>query len=311
MREWEKSELNRDIHNAIYNDDYLWIVCHGPPRSSKTTLALWCAYAVYENWDDVLKATVFNLQSVLHRIENGIPKRVFTSNGLHERVPIIIYDDFGVHSNKADTQHSSGWDIFKGSFDALGTEIAVLLATMVDASEPTQQLQNKYNAELTVNFKGQYKYDKIRWEQDFRGFRTRIKKTWIENGDFPTLPLEVYREYDSMRKELVKESFVRMHDAFATDYLEQILKMLKEDDLKLSRLIDKRGPTTYNFAKEELGETYKDALCRCRARNLILPTHMEGTSYKLDLSKLGKDVLEEWEKRDMDKKLNIHITESP
>lgn len=158
MTVWESSRLFRDIRNAILDDGYIWAVVHGPPRSSKTTLALWAAYSVYEDWEKVLKATVFNLPSVIHRIQNGIPERWPTVNGLHMRFPLLIWDDYGVFSNKADTKHSTSFDIFKGSFDALGTELAVLMATMVDAEEATSQLQNKYNAEVTVNSKGNYKY---------------------------------------------------------------------------------------------------------------------------------------------------------
>jgi hypothetical protein len=294
---WQESQLFKDIHSAIYDDSYLWMVIHGPPRSSKTTLALLAAYAIYEDWDKVLEATVFTLPGLIHRIKNGKPERWPTTNGLHNRVPVIIYDDFGVHSNKADTQRSSAFDVFKGAFDALGTELGVLLATMVSASSATQQLQDKYNAEVTVSTKGKYKYDKVEWLQDYRGFKPRMKKIWIEDGTFEAIPERVYKEYDVMRHELVQEAFVRIEDALSFDLLENTLKMVKPADIELLKLIDKQGPIKYDVAKEQLGDEYKLTFTRCKARNLVIPTCMGGTYYKIDISSLGKDVLEEYERR--------------
>ena len=294
---WQESQLFRDIHNAIFEDSYLWLVCHGPPRSSKTTLALLAAYSIYEDWDKVLQATVFNLPGLVHRIKNGQPERWPTANGLHSRVPILIYDDFGVHSNKADTQRSSAFDVFKGAFDALGTELGVLFATMVSASSATQQLQDKYNAEVTVSNKGTYKYDRVQWIQDYRGFKPKMKKIWVEDGTFDKIPDRVYKEYDVMRHELVQEAFIRIEDALSFDLLEQTLRMVKEPDIDLLRLIDNKGPVKYDVAKEELGDDYKLSLTRCKARNLIISTCISGTFYKLDMSSLGKDVLDEWDRR--------------
>ena len=285
--------LFEDIKNAIYDDGYIWIVVHGPPRSSKSTLALWASYFIYQDWDKVLESIVFNLPTLMQRIESGQPCRWPTVNKLHMRVPVIIYDDFGVHSNKADTQHSSAWDIFKGGFDCIGTELAVLLATMVNAEEATSQLQNKYNAEVTVKTKGTYKYDKVEWLQDFRGFRTRMKKTWIENGTFDPIPMDVYMKYDKMRMELTKEVFVRIKDALSTDNLEMQLRLLKPDDERLLLYIDQKGPTNYDTFSDIFGEKTKDTVTRCKARNLIIATQSEpGRHPKYELTQLGKDLLD-------------------
>lgn len=278
------SQLFEDIKSAIYDDGYLWIVVHGPPRSSKSTLALHAGYYIYRDWKKVLDSIVFNLPTLMNRIETGSPTRWPTTNGYHMRVPLLIYDDFGVHSNKADTQHSSAWDIFKGGFDCIGTELAILMATMVNAEEATSQLQNKYNAEVTVRSKGHYKYDKVEWLQDFKGFRTRMKKTWIENGTFDPIPKEVYLKYDAMRKDLTKEVFIRIKDALSYDNMDFLLRMLKPEDEQFLRLIDEKGPTTY---EKEMA----DIITRCRSRNLIISVSTAGKHTKYDLSQLGKDLL--------------------
>jgi hypothetical protein len=86
-----------------------------------------------------------------------------------------------------------------------------------------------------------------------------------------------------------------------------VLKVIKDTDLNLLKLIVDRGPVKYDIAKEELGEDYKLTLTRCRARSLVIPTHMEGTAYKLDISPFGKDVLDAWNKRELDKKLKSEM----
>lgn len=295
---FEKCHLFNDIRNAILDDGYQFTCVHGPPRSSKSTIALWAAYSVYEDWDKVLQSTVFNLPSVIQRMEDGVPSRWPTVNGFHMRVPIIVWDDFGVHGNKADTQHSTAWDVFKGGFDCLGTAIGVLLCTMVDAGEATAQLQGKYTHEVTVNRKGHYKYDRVNWQQDFRGFRTIMKKEWIEDGTFDPIPKEVYVEYDELRRDLTKQVFVRLKDALSLDTVAQILKIIQPEDIKLLKLIEKVGPCEHRTVKSSLGEdNAKAALTRCKARSLVIPTQMNKKYYKYDLSSIGIDVLNEYKKK--------------
>jgi hypothetical protein len=299
MRMFEKSELFKDIRKAILDDGYQFTCVHGPPRSSKSTIALWAGYSVYEDWNKVLQATVFNLPSVIQRMEDGRPERWPTANGYHSRVPILIWDDFGVHGNKADTQHSTAWDVFKGGFDCLGTSIGVLLCTMVDAGEATAQLQGKYTHEVTVLSKGKYKYDKVNWQQDFRGFRTIMKKEWIEDGEFDPIPMNVYKEYDEARRDLTKQVFVRLKDALSLDTVAQILKIIMPADIKLLRLIQQKGPCYHKMVKTELGETeYRDAVTRCKARSLVIPIDFGNENYKLDLSSIGIDVLAALDKKD-------------
>jgi hypothetical protein len=296
LKPYEKSQFFKDVRNAIFDDGYIFGCIHGPPRSSKSTIALHASYSVYEDWDLVLQSLTFNLSQVIQKMEDGKPVKWPTVNGYHSRVPILIWDDFGVHGNKADTQHSTAWDIFKGGFDCLGTSIGVLLCTMVDAGEATAQLQGKYTHELTVNKKGHYKYDRVNWQQDFRGFRTMMKKEWIENGTFTAIPKEVYLQYDELRKDLTKQVFVRLKDALSMDTVPQLLKILTPDDIKLLRLIQKEGPVYTKKIQDNIGITkYKDVTTRSKARCLVLPVRV-GQDWKLDLSSIGWDILKELDK---------------
>jgi len=292
QRVFEQSQLFKDIRHEIYDDGYIFGIIHGPPRCSKSSLGLQAAYSVYEDWPKVLGATVFNLPSVIQRMKDGKPEKWPTANGLHERVPLLLWDDFAVNGgNKAVSQHSMAWDEFKAAFDVLGTKIGVLLLTAVDAGSATQQLQGKYNLEVFLTHKGKYKYDKVHWKQDYRGFQVKMKKECIEVGTFDPVPMNVYKEYDELRKDLTDQAFVRLEDAMANDTLDQLMKILKPSDIQLIRLIDTHGPIKYDTAKEQLGEDYKLTLTRCKARSIVIPTNLGNGNYKLDLSSIGRDII--------------------
>ena len=291
-RLFEQSELFKIIRKEIFDDGYLFGTVHGPPRSSKSTIGLWCGYSVYEDWHKTLQACVFSLPSVIQRLKSGLPEMWPTSNGLHNRVPFLLWDDALVNGgNKAVSQHTTAFDEFKAAFDVLGTKIGVLLCTMVDASGLTSQLQGKYNFEVFVNSKGKYKLDHVIWKQDYSGFRVLMRKEWIENGTFEPLPKSVYLEYDELRRDLTDQAFVRLEDALAVDTVDQMLKILKPTDISLLRLIENKGPIKYDTAKDELGQEYKNTLVRCKARSLVIPTNLGNNNYKIDLSSIGFSVL--------------------
>lgn len=270
----------------------MWCVVWGEQRTGKTSLKMQIAYAVYHDWDKVLQSFVFNLGGLLYKINKGEPERIPTTNKLHMRVPIILYDDFGGQSNKAETQHDPSWDIFKGGFDVLGTQVAVIMASMVDPAEPTFQLMQKYTHELFLPQRGVYKYDRVIWSQDFKGWRPRRSKDWIETNNFKPVPEDVYRQYDEMRLTLVDEMHQRIQDAIVESRTDQILKRLLDTDVKLLETIQVRGPTYYEKLCEEVGPDAKDALVRCKARSLIVPIRKETGYYKYDLTDLGYEILD-------------------
>ena len=287
----------RDVWNAILNDEWMWIVVWGVQRGGKTTCAMQIAYSWYKDWDKVLQSFVFNLSGIIYKIEKGEPVRVPTLNKLHLRVPILIYDDFGAHSNKAETQYDRAWDIFKGGFDVLATELAVLIATMVDPTEPTYQIMQKYTHEIFIPKKGVYKYDRVIWDQDYKGWKPRRRKEWIETNVFNPVPADVYKQYDEMRMALVDEVFVRIKDALAESRIDYIIKRLQRVDIELMRLIRDKGMISYDRLHDNLPPKYRDALTRCKARDLIVPVRKK-SKYWYDLTDLGLEVLETLEKRE-------------
>lgn len=269
----------------------MWIVVWGPPRTAKTTLAGWILQSLYKDWQKTLQAIVFNLSQTLFKLMNGLPEKWPTKNQLHWRVPALLWDDFGAYSNKAVTQYDEAWDHFKGGFDVLATKLAVLVATMVDPLEPTYQIQNKYTHEIEVMEKGVYKYDKVQWQQDFRGWKPRTKKIFIEQNTFDPWPKEVYLQYDEMRMELCDEVFQKIEDSISSGGLNTALKMIQAQDVVVMKMIMDRGPL-HAHAFDGMDKSVRQALVRLKSRQLVVPCPMGKNYYKYDLTSLGKQVLD-------------------
>lgn len=277
----------------ILNDKYMWLPVWGKPRVGKTTFKMRLAFAIYKDWDKVLGSIVFNLGGLIYKIQKGEPQRIWTRNQLHNRVPIILFDDWGGTSNKATTQYDKGWDVFKGAFDLLGTHVTILAASMVEPTEPTFQLQLKYTHEVWIPVTGWYKYDKVDWQQDYRGWQPGQRKVWVETQRYGMVPADVYKQYNEMRMALVEEAFVRVTDATAESQLEVLLKRLQPSDIQLMEMLQTWGPSHYDKIMNELGVDGKDVLVRCKARNLVIPIKItESGYYKYDLTDFALVTLE-------------------
>ena len=284
-------QLFEDVWRTVYDDKYMWLVVWGQARTAKTTMAGWILYSLYKDWNKVLDAFVYSLSQLLYKMKNGLPERWPTLNKLHMRVPALNWDDFGAHSNKAATQYDPAWDHFKGGFDVLGTKIAVLIATMVDPNEPTFQLSCKYTHEIEILQRGVYKYDRVEWKQDFRGWKPHIRKINIETNTFDAWPDWVYAKYDHTRQSLVDEVFQRIEDAQIEGHLDFTLKLMQPIDFKILDMIRQRGPLYYDLI-HQLGIEGKKALIRLKARQLIVTLINEKGTSHYDLTPLGLSIIQ-------------------
>lgn len=285
-----KIPLLRDLWKAILHDSWMWIVVWGKPRTGKTMVQLNCGYEIYQDWDAVLQAFVFNLNGILYKMKRGEPCRLLTLNGLHNRVPIIFPDDFGAQCNKAKTQHEPAWDIFKGAFDTLATKVGVLMASMGNPSEATQQIQEKYTHEIYVEHRGYAKYDAVNWEQNFSGWQARQNKVWLHEFEFDLVPKDVYKEYDEMRLSLVDELFLQIDDAQIENEGLRVFRRLTDQDVHLIELFQTQGQIPWEWFSKPENEKWKEVLKRCKARAIVVPVR-HGTAYWYDLTDFGYNVL--------------------
>jgi adenosyl cobinamide kinase/adenosyl cobinamide phosphate guanylyltransferase len=286
----EKPQVVKDIWKAILEDDWMWIVVWGKPRSGKSTIQMSLGYEVYKDWDQVLQSLVYNLAGILYKMDNGIPCRIMTRNKFHNRVPVLLADDFGAQGNKAKTQHELAWDTFKGMFDTLATKIAVIIASMGMPTSLTQQLAEKYTHEIYVPSKGVAKYDRVDWQQNFAGWQPKQNKDWIQIFDFEPVPIDVYKQYDEFRMSLVDELEQLVKDSMAESQILSTIKRMQQIDFDFLELLHSKGTVTNDWINEEENRKYKDALMRCKARSLAVPLK-RGSSYHYDITDFGLEVL--------------------
>lgn len=289
----QKPTIIKDIRRVIDNDEWMWMCVHGPGRTGKSTFCLNVAYQIYGDWDKVLNCFVFNLSQLIYKIKKGIPARWPTRNLLHMRVPLIVWDDFGAHSNKAMIKNDESWNVFKGAFDTLGTKMGVLMANMITPNSPTLQLVEKFTHEVWIPYRGHYKYDKITSGQDYYGFRPQTRKEWIDDSAFDMIPEEVFKQYDEMRMELADETIQRIEDTLVETHMGALVKRIQPMDVSLLKLIKQFGPVHTQQVLRELGDDGKAAIIRMKARQLISPVRVGHKYYKYDLNDLALELLKE------------------
>jgi hypothetical protein len=290
-------QVVRDMWKAILEDSWMNIVVWGQPRVGKTTVQMQLAYSVYKDWNHVLQSFVYNLAGILYNIDHGVPTRIRTLNGLHNRLPLVMPDDWGAHGNKAKTMGEPAMNIFKGAIDTYGTQMAILLSSMGNPDSITLQLQGKYTHEIYVPAKGEAKYDVIEWQQNFMGWQPRRRKAWCDNFTFESVPLDVYKEYDEKRLDLVDELNQLIRDSMIDNESTKLIRRMDDKDAKLLKLLQDKGMVAKDWFHKEENKGMLETLKKCKARSLVIPVVKPGTSnsYYYDVTDFGLGVLKLYE----------------
>jgi hypothetical protein len=203
-------------------------------------------------------------------------------------------DDWGANFNKAKTQHEKAMDLVKGAWDTYGTRLSVFMANMNQPDEITLQLCNKYTHEIYVAAKGEAKYDKIQWEQNYGGWQPRHNKEWLQTFHFPKIDQDVYKDYDEMRMALCDELDILIQDAIAETETEKVIRRSTPKDIELLETLSLDGPISKDWfidPKYPDRTLLKERLKHAKARGLVIIVH-KGTNYYYDITTFGQDVLD-------------------
>lgn len=282
-------EFFRNIFEAIMDDNWMYPVIWGKPRTGKTTVQLKAGYFVYHDWQQVLDCIVYNLAGVLYKMRKGEPCRIMSRNRQHERVPLLLGDDWAAQNNKAKTQHEAAWDIFKGAFDTLGTKVAVFFVSMNNPSGITQQISDKYTHEIYLDRRGHAKYDIVDWQQNYAGWSPRQGKEYRQEFNFTPIPNDVYKDYNLLRESLVDELFQLIDDAMIENEGLRIFRRLNSEDTELIEIIANKGLVNQDWLHKPENEKFVEVMKRCKARSIVVPVK-KGSVYYYDLTEFGYNV---------------------
>ncbi|MGD0071390.1 MAG: hypothetical protein ABSB71_07940 [Candidatus Bathyarchaeia archaeon] len=293
FKEEMKYKVIRDVWHAILDDSWMYVVVWSEPRKGKTTCKMRIAYTIYHDWEMVLDCIFFNLSGLLHKMNHNLPLRILEQrHRLHNRIPMLIGDDWGAQGNKAKTRDEPAWDLLKGAWDTYATKISCVFVSMNQPDEITKQLASKYTHELYLPTRGIAKYDSVGWNQNFYGWQPYQDKDWKQSFEFDEVPLDIYKRYDEQRMSLVDELNIAIEDKIIENDLERTIKRMIPGDYDLLQTIYQEGPMSeYDIKNTNDPETIKEAIKRCRARNLLVTVRGAGSHYKQDLTNLGLEIL--------------------
>jgi hypothetical protein len=291
-----------DIWDNIVNDGWMWICVQGVKRLGKTTVAGNLAFEIYkaggcteeQAWLKVLGSIVFDLNQVMYNIEKGLPERWPTHQGFNKRIPVMIWDDMAAHFNKAKVRDNKAADAFKGYFHTMATDVAVLIGTMEQGEDITRQLKGKYTHEIWLDedHPRKYKYDKAKWQQNFKGWEPRIDKKWREDwNNFYPWPKWAYEQYNEQRRELSDELRQTVVDAQTIHETPNIIKLLDAtpiDKEALEFLLD-NGMTSRDVFERKYPDDHIKILRRLKSRKLIAPIAQK-SYYSYELTEFGMGV---------------------
>jgi predicted transcriptional regulator len=103
-----------------------------------------------------------------------------------------------------------------------------------------------------------------------------------------------------MRCGLADEVLLSINETMATIQVEAIVKRIQRIDMDILDLIRRVGPTYYTNITYSVEGEIKEAIIRLKSRGLIVPRREESGYYKYDITELGFNVLDEYEKSSKD-----------
>ena len=119
--------LTKKIKFAMRHYGFESVFVIGPQGCGKTTYAMLVAYEIYRDWDKVLHYVVFDPLEIMDEIEQSLEK--------NQRIPLIVFDDAGVHLSKYLFHTSEGFKLaiaMNALFNLMRTVCAGVIFTSPD-----------------------------------------------------------------------------------------------------------------------------------------------------------------------------------
>ncbi|AEA46064.1 hypothetical protein [Archaeoglobus veneficus] len=232
------------IEEAIESDGFLLLGVTGDKGRGKSVLALNIAYEVLQEWNSVLRHTIFTIEDFYN-----LEYRKDVERAADGRVKIAVWDDFALHTSSYGFLKGDGERIanFIEEFEVVRENVAVLVITAATWDMVPPKLRNAPHVLINMYARGKG----LIFERDESSPFAFLRKIFRVGGKIKSEPIpdEIYRKYRMLKRNaiLVKrrqaELRLEKYAAFLAD------KMLDGDwkdeiTLKARGLLDLHGNLT-------------------------------------------------------------------
>jgi len=241
--------LLEELRRCNAEDDFVFLPFWGKPRKGKSTLALILLNYLLGGWDDVLHYFVYNLPELLTLMyETRREKKI---------LPLIVWDDFGVHGGKRTKSFDQAHKSFSELFDAIGKLCHGLVATGNRPDGTIPALRERYHGEVLVDPRGHFNYVSYEWKLAYYlPGQPYFAKIWVEESDFGKVPDEIYKKYDEDRVRLLDVKMAEVEGMLSanTSIKNQTFKMTDIDiDILKKIAIAAKGSVRDDHLKNGIG----------------------------------------------------------
>ena len=119
----------------------------------------------------------------------------------------------------------------------------------------------------------------------------RRKKEWLDEFEFTRIPMDVYKEYDEHRLELVDLLNQLIKDRMIESDGARIISRLDDKDRFLLHKISEAGRLPYTWFLEKENVAFRQVVKKAKARSLVIPIKKGKNTYYYDLTDFGQEVV--------------------
>ncbi len=197
--------LLEEIRSCAKEDGWIFLPVWGANRLGKSSLVLQLLWYVYGSWPLALEHLVFTLPDMIERMKEA--RRTKT------QIPLLVWDDVGVHAGKRTKSFSTQFKAFSEAFDAFGSVVHGLLTTCIRPDSVIPAMRERYMGEVQVFARGRFKYIRYQWRISY--FMPGVpffSKIYVEEAEFFPLPPDIYDHYRLDRARLLNMKLSEVED---------------------------------------------------------------------------------------------------
>lgn len=186
------------INRAYSSYGFVSAFIYGPQGIGKTTYALKVLYGVYGDWGSVLDNTYFYIDGLVSRLRDCLLSG--------DRIKAVLIDDAGVHLVKYSWRKNfSVW--FSKFFNLIRTTCSGVLFTSVEVTDIIKFVRDKIMYRVSIRPLDEDKREAVGYKVIvWPSLQRVVKKAFIDVYTL-SLPLNVKRAYEEMRREAIMRLF--------------------------------------------------------------------------------------------------------